>query len=76
MKPVKFPESNRELTAPNGMENCESLHVFNDGFTSVSLWKASWVERLKILLLGEIWLGVCFGSTQPPVFVVVDKPIA
>lgn len=76
MKPGKFPEANKELKAPAGMDNCGSLHVLNDGQTSVSLWKADWRDRLRILFTGEIWLGVMFGATQQPVFITTDKPVA
>lgn len=48
---------------------CSSLHVWCDGYQCVSVWKATFIERLKILFTGKVWLGVLSGKTQPPVFV-------
>ncbi|NDV63774.1 hypothetical protein D0T60_00675 [Bacteroides sp. 224] len=50
-------------------EECSPLHVWSDGTQCVSCWKPSFIERLKILFTGKIWLGVVSGITQPPVYV-------
>lgn len=70
MKPVRFKESTKVLTAPG----CGELHVFSDGNDCVSKWKPSFAERIKILLGGCVWLGVMSGNTQPPVFVSGHYP--
>jgi hypothetical protein len=31
--------------------------------------KPTFIERLKILFTGKVWLGVLSGNTQPPVFI-------
>lgn len=69
MKPVKFPEANKNLLKPSSMtdEQCSSLWVQNDGEESISCWQLTWGERLQALLFGRIWLGVLAGRTQPPV---------
>jgi len=69
MKPIDFPQSNKNLLKPEGMkdEECGSLPVLTDGKVCVSLWEASWRERLSVLLFGRIWLWVYSGYTQPPV---------
>ncbi len=69
MKPIKFPEANKELVKPKGMtdEECGSLPVWSDGQMCVSLWKPTLRERLSILFYGRVWLAVLSGNTQPPV---------
>lgn len=69
MKPVNFPEANKNLLKPSGMtdEECGSLPVYNDGSESISCWQLSWSERFQALLWGRIWLGVLGGHTQSPV---------
>ncbi len=77
MKPIKFPESNRELGKPSNMtdEQCGSLPVFTDGVQCISLWKLTWKERLQVLFNGKIWLGVYSGGTQPPVWMDTNKTV-
>lgn len=81
MKPIDFPQSTKVLQKPSTMtdEECSPLHVWSDGKQCVSCWKPSFIERLKILFTGKVWLGVLSGETQPPVFlsgerVFVRKP--
>lgn len=76
MKPLHFKEANRKLTAPKGMEdNCDDLHVFNDGTNCISKWEPSVRERFKLLFGANIWLWVVSGKTQPPVAIQVAKTI-
>lgn len=72
MKPIDFPQSTKVLQKPSTMSDkeCSPLHVWSDGKQCVSCWKPSFIERLKVLFTGKIWLGVMSGNTQPPVFVV------
>ena len=74
MKPVKFPESNRCLKAPSGMENCIDLHTFTDGEHSISKWRLDWRDRIAVLLGGHVWLWVVSGHTQPPVTIDIANP--
>ena len=77
MQPVKFKESNKVLQKPPGMtdKECGSLPVWNDGTKSISCWQMTWIERLKALLYGRIWLWVYFGPTQPPVALSVESTV-
>lgn len=71
MTPIKFKESNIELTKPSSMtdEECSSLHIYqNPDGTCISCWTVPFWKRLKFLFHGRIWLGVCSGKTQPPVW--------
>jgi hypothetical protein len=71
MKPIDFPQSIKVLQKPSKMtdKECLPLPVWSDGKKCVSCWKPSFIERLKILFTGKVWLGVVSGATQPPVFV-------
>lgn len=69
MIPVKFKEANRILGKPESNDvECENLYVFADGTQCVSCWKLSFIERLKILMFGTIWLSVMGNNAQPPVW--------
>lgn len=69
MNPVKFTEANKNLLKPSSMtdEECASLWVFTDGGQCVSRWQLTWLDRLRILWYGHVWLSVHSGATQPPV---------
>lgn len=75
MIPTAFPEQNKTLTKPEGMDDCGSLPVYNDGQQSISCWQMSWRERLSALLRGKVWLQVYAGSTQPPVSLTAAKSV-
>ena len=76
MRDIKFKEQNKDLTKPEGMtdEQCYTLHVYNDGKQSISCWRASPWERVKVLFTGRVWLSVHFGETQPPVWLSGHYP--
>jgi hypothetical protein len=71
MKPIDFPQSTKILQKPSEMtdKECLPLPVWNDGKQCISCWKPSFIERVKILCTGRVWLGVLSGATQPPVFI-------
>ena len=75
MRPIKFKEVNKELLKPAGMAtSCGTLPVYNNGEVCISLWKASFRERIGILITGKLWLQVRSGNTQPPVSMGAEKP--
>lgn len=76
MKPSSFEQQTDVLRKPDSMtdEECSSLPVWSDGERCISLWTATWRERLCFLLTGKVWLWVWGGPTQPPVAVSVDNP--
>ena len=85
MTPINFKESNVLLGRPPGMteEECSGLHIFTNQEVCISRWKLNWKERLQILFVGEVWLGVMSGKTQPPVwlksnypFIVINERVA
>lgn len=75
MKPVKFPESNKTFTKPEGWtdEQCESLHVFQGEGQIISCWELSDLDLEKLKTTKRIWLHV-WGEGQPPVLVSGDYP--
>lgn len=54
---------------------CGSLWIYNDGSQCISCWKMSFIQRIKALLYGKVWLSVMSGNTQPPVWIDCDKTI-
>lgn len=76
MHPVKFPEANRELKRPleTTEGECKSLHVWTDEKRCLSLWKPTFLERIRFLFCGELWLWVRYGGTQPPVSLQFHSP--
>ncbi len=49
------------------------LPVYRRGYVNTSCWRVSFLERVKILLFGRVWLLV-HAETHPPVFVSGDRP--
>jgi len=76
VKPVNFPTSNKELTAPPGVstEECGSLPVYNDGELSISCWEMTDEEFATLKKTKRVWLWVWAGFSQPPVAVDVADP--
>jgi hypothetical protein len=75
MKAIKFPESNVNLRPPEGWtdKECNRLDVYHDGHGLwMSRWKGSWLDRLRFLLTGKLWLQVhSFG--HPPVVIFTER---
>lgn len=73
-----FKEATIELKKPDSMtkEDCGNLHVFqSENGQCISLWSASLWTRIKFLFHGKLWLGVCSGTTQPPVWLEMKSNI-
>ena len=73
---LRFKEANRVLGKPHDMtdEECSDLSIFTDGFHCISCWNPTFIDRIKILFTGKIWLWVFAGSTQPPVSITTTYP--
>lgn len=74
MKPIKFPESNSILTAPEGMSNCSDLPTYKTGTYIISCWKLSLWERVQLFLTGKAWLWVHSELTHPPIAITSQHP--
>lgn len=76
MKPIAFPQSNKTLLPPQGMEEeCGDLPVYTNGRMCVSLWELTEEEKKELAENGRIWVFVVSGQTQPPIALSVDKNI-
>lgn len=68
-KPVDFAGSNftwKGWPAAAGRPAVDDLPALkNDDGRTVSCWRMSWRERLRVLLTGRVWL--CVLGRQPPV---------
>lgn len=81
MEPTYFPQSNKVLKAPAGMENCVDLHTHvnpeNEGYAPVitSCWRMTWRDRLRALWTGRVWLQVwTHAGTHEPVSLFTESP--
>jgi hypothetical protein len=74
MKPIKFKESN--VTFAENQKEYLPLPAFrnNDGEV-ISCWKITFLERIKLLFTGKLWLS-CLTFNQPlqPLLPMVNYP--
>lgn len=70
MRPIKFEESNKTLTARDPIE---ALPVYDSGEVIMSCWKMNFKERIKALIHGRIWLQILADQTHEPVSLLCDK---
>ena len=77
VKPIVFKERTGTLGRPVGIteEQCGSLSVHQTGEQVISCWRASWRERLSLLVFGRVWLWVWSGNTQPPVTLEATRTV-
>ena len=59
------------LGAPPDWDNetrgqCVTLQTVRTEETIVSCWQASWIDRLRLLFTGRVWLTV-YSKQHPPV---------
>jgi hypothetical protein len=72
MKPVDFKQSNIVL-GKNQPEYLD-LPVFTNDEMTVSCWKLTWRERLKLLFTGRLWLTqLNFSQPLQPQAPTVDS---
>lgn len=64
MTPKHFKQAQIELKKPADMtdEECGSLWIYRQDNQCMSLWTAPFMERLKFLFHGHIWIGVISGK--------------
>ena len=76
MKPTTFNEQTKVLTKPFNMTDieCGTLPVYSDGNQCISCWGLNFIERVKLLVFGKIWLQVLFNGNQPPVKLTINYP--
>lgn len=76
MKPIKFPEANRNFGAPADWDEaqgpCESLPVHDDGQSLTSFWDFTLDERLAIARGGKFVMRI-LGTAHPVVALGVTE---
>lgn len=74
MKPIDFPEKTHDIA--KDQEQYLTLPAYVDELETVSCWKLTWLERLKLLLTGRLWLRqLNFGRALQPQCPSVDRPL-
>lgn len=72
MKSIKFKECNK-VYAENQPEYI-TMDVLDDGKYVVSCWEISFIEKIRILFTGKIWLSLLmFGNPLTPSFMTAKK---
>jgi len=73
MKPVTFKEAN--VNFAESQDQYETLPAFkdNDGVV-ISCWKMSFIERLRILFHGKVWMSLMtFNKPLTPSYLASKK---
>ena len=65
MKAIKFKEANK--TYAKNQPEYLSIDVLDDGEQVISCWKLSFIEKMRVLFTGNIWLSLLmFGNPLTP----------
>lgn len=65
-KPIDFPGRNCILKSISDMDG--ELPVYVEAPYVLSCWKIPFLNRIKILFTGKIWLCIKSGSSHPPTY--------
>lgn len=75
MQPTQFEESNVEFAKDQDEYLTLPAWRSPDGEEVVTCWEMTWVERLKLLFTGRLWLRqLTFGGALQPQLPQVEKP--
>ena len=73
MKPVVFKEAN--TTWAKNQPEYRPLPAFTNEMETISCWKMTWRERLRLLFQGHIWLRQTNqGNPLQPQLLQLDYP--
>jgi hypothetical protein len=76
MMPVEKSHTNMRLGKPRNWDEsrgeCEVLPVTSLEGVLYSYWKATWIDRLRILIGRHVKLSVV-GNSHPPVWIDTEK---
>lgn len=72
---VPFPEANFTYKRPQNMtpEQCYDLPCYRSSNLTVSCWRLSFRDRLRVLLGKHVWLYLLMDG-HPPVAILPDSP--
>lgn len=71
MQPVPFKQSNKKLEASTEIAKnyyCKPMDVYTDGEICISRWKIGFLDRIRLLFYGHIWVGILNGGKQNPMW--------
>lgn len=80
MKPVAFKEANGTLLGGPGAdfgteESVSDLPVCRASTGEIiSCWRLTWLDRLRLLLTGRVWILVLARQTHAPIAVTAESP--
>lgn len=73
--PINWHGQNKELVAPKGREDVQSIKVFNNNKVSVSCWLLTDEEVAEIIDKRVIFVGVLGGPSSYPVFIGSEEAV-
>lgn len=77
MKPIGFPEQTVVVVYAKDQPEYLPLPAFSDSKVTISCWRLSIRERLRLLFTGRIWLQqINFGGPPQPQKPQIESPFA
>lgn len=87
MKPISFEQANKTLLPSSDQEYLETaisvvdtatlakvaIPVFTDEERCISCWRMSFLERLRALFFGKVWVATLTKEAQPPMCLTAKK---
>ena len=75
MTPIEFPQ--QTIVWAKDQPPYLPLPAYTDARETISCWRLTWRERLKILFFGRLWLRqMNFGNALQPQEPCVDTPFS
>src|SRR5262245_31642586 len=79
MKPESFKQANGTLLGGPAADygtsaDVADLPVWRGDGQIISCWRLGWIERLKLLVFGRVWLRVSATRTHAPVCLEAESP--
>ena len=72
MEPINFEQAN--FTWKGDGKEVMDLPAYRDETQTISLWKLSWRERLKLLWTGKLWHWTFSGKVFVPTLITTETP--
>jgi hypothetical protein len=66
MEPIAFDGAEFELGDADGPFGL--LPTYTDGEQCLTCWRMGFIDRIRALIFGRVWVGVLSGTTQPPIW--------
>jgi hypothetical protein len=81
MKPTSFEQANGILSGGPASkygtsDDVADLAVCRVNGEVISCWRATWRDRLRVLLTGRVWLRVLADRTHSPVALDAESPFS